>query len=151
MILPLALINSVPSDPDATAMMQLLLGLNLLLTLATPLVLFVVWLMNRGKADSQEIVNNPLTVALEENFVSKSDFEKLETVVERNRLTAHSELLRLGGKIDSVKDTLMEAGETREENIFRRINETTQNLQGQITALPGELVILLRNTGVIKS
>lgn len=155
--------SQVATEQDPTQMLQLLLGLNLLFSVLIGAGTVLTWFNNRGKNDSERtITNDPLTVALEEDFVRKSAFDKLENTVETNRLTAHTEQLSIRKEIKDVQTTLMKAGEDRERSIFHRINETADTaqirlddtrvaLQAQISAIPGDIVKLLRNTGAIKS
>ena len=58
--------------------------------------------------------------------------------------------LQLVNKMDADKAEVIAAGEQRAAKIYEHMNEVRLELDGKISAMPSEIVALLRNTGNLK-
>ena len=88
-----------------------------------------------GRGEAREITNDPLNVRINGEFASRHELLELKTEV-------HQIAQRLG----NLPEAMSASSEDRLARVHARIDE----LQGQISALPAQMVALLKNAGALK-
>jgi predicted nucleic acid-binding Zn-ribbon protein len=87
-----------------------------------------------GRGDQQEITNDPLNVRVTAEFASRHELHALQQEV-------HS----IAQRLVNLPDAMSAASEDRLTRVHSRIDE----LQAQMSAMPNQIVALLKNTGAL--
>jgi hypothetical protein len=133
LLLPFMIAAALP-DPNSSESIGWFVGVAAASALAYREIASGVRRMS-GRGESREITNDPLNVRVAAEFASRHELHQVQL-----------EVHQISQRLVNLPEAMSAASEDRLTRVHTRIDE----LQGQISALPSQMVALLRNTGAIK-
>jgi hypothetical protein len=103
----------------------------------------------RGEA-RREIEPQPLEIKPADEYVTAAACHQVQEDVGRRLTTVEQEILALRREMREDRERL--SGQMVEQvgRVYERLKESERRLEDNMRALPGEIVVLLRNTGAIR-